>query len=88
MILNLEILAGVAKGLTRSMEGGGIIDDETDPDSNSEVAAIKRAREEPRAIALRENIFAAIRGVVENWSLDAEVSHVRPPPSPHQIRKY
>jgi hypothetical protein len=61
------------------MEGGGIIDDETDPDSNSDIAAIKRTREEPQAIALRENVFSAIRGVVEIWSLDVEVSHVRSP---------
>ena len=63
------------------MEGGIFIDDETDPDGNSEVAAIKRTRAEPQAVALRENIFAAIRGVVEIWSLDVEVSHVRSPQS-------
>lgn len=63
------------------MEGGIFIDDETDPDGNSDVAAIKRTREEPQAIALRESIFTAIRGVVEIWSLDVEVSHVRSPQS-------
>ncbi|KAF8188698.1 armadillo-type protein [Pholiota molesta] len=72
-ILHLETLAGVAKGLTRSAEGLGALEDDSDAGSN-ELQVVKLARQDPRAVALRENIFAAIRGVMERWSVDAAVS--------------
>jgi hypothetical protein len=63
-ILQFEILSGIAKGLTRSEDGFAVLED--DPEVVADTAAVK----------LRENIFAAIRGVVELWSLDVEISHV------------
>ncbi|KAF9471249.1 ARM repeat-containing protein [Pholiota conissans] len=72
-ILHLETLSGVAKGLTRSAEGLGALEDDADAGSN-ELEVVKAARQDPRAVALRENIFAVIRGVVERWSVDAAVS--------------
>jgi len=43
----------------------------------ADTTAVTLAREDPRAVKLRENIFTAIRGVVELWSVDVEISHVR-----------
>ena len=73
-ILQLEILSGIAKGLTRSEDGFAILED--DPEVVADTTAVQLARDDPRAVKLRENIFAAIRGVVELWSLDVEISHV------------
>ena len=44
----------------------------------AEAEKIRLARDDPRATKLREVIFAAIRGVVELWSVDAGVGNVRP----------
>ncbi|KAF8962197.1 armadillo-type protein [Flammula alnicola] len=75
IILHLETLSGVAKGLTRTVEGMNVLEDESDLDAQSEAETLKLARADPRATKLRENIFTAIRGVVEVWSMDAAVSH-------------
>jgi hypothetical protein len=80
-ILQLEILSGIAKGLTRSDDGFTVL--EEDSEVIADTTAVTVARDDPRAVKLRENIFAAIRGVVELWSLDVEISHVSsflPPP--------
>ncbi|PPQ95113.1 hypothetical protein CVT25_011656 [Psilocybe cyanescens] len=74
-ILHLETLSGVAKGLTRTVEGLSVLEDESDPDTQAEAESIKQAREDPRAVKVRESIFAAIGGVVELWSVDAAVGH-------------
>lgn len=55
-----------------------VLEDESDPQYQAEVEAIKVAREDVRAVKLRENIFAAIRAVVELWSADASIGHVCP----------
>lgn len=44
----------------------------------AEAEKIRLARDDPSATKLREVIFAAIRGVVELWSVDAGVGNVRP----------
>ncbi|KAF4611624.1 hypothetical protein D9613_003989 [Agrocybe pediades] len=74
-ILHLETLAGVAKGLTRTTEGLSLLEDDSDTESQAETENIKRAREDPRSVKLREGIFAAIQAVMELWSLDAAVGH-------------
>lgn len=72
-ILQLEILSGIAKGLTHTSDLGS---DEVDPDLQAENERIKAARDEPGAVQLREYIFTAIRGVVEVWPADAAVGQV------------
>lgn len=76
-ILHLETLSGIAKGLTRTLEGLSVLEDESDMDVQAEAEKIRLARDDPRATKLREVIFAAIRGVVELWSVDAGVGNVR-----------
>lgn len=55
-----------------------MLEDDSDPDVQAEAESIKQAREDPRAIKIRESIFAAIRAVVELWSAHSDISHVRP----------
>ena len=76
VILQLEILSGISKGLTRTTEGLYTEDDD-DPETQAEVAKIKNVREDPRMQRLRDDIFASIRSIVDIWSVDAEISHVR-----------
>ena len=77
-ILHLETLSGVAKGLTRIPDGLSILESESDLNIQAEAEKIRLARDDPSATKLREVIFAAIRGVVELWSVDAGVGNVRP----------
>jgi importin-13 len=74
----LETLSGIAKGLTRTLDGLSVLEGESDLNVQAEVEKIRLARDDPRATKLREVIFAAIRGVVELWSVDAGVGNVRP----------
>ena len=55
-----------------------VLEDESDLGVQAEAEKIRLARDDPRATKLREAIFAAIRGVVELWSVDAGVGNVRP----------
>jgi hypothetical protein len=71
-------LSGVAKGLTRTFDGLLVLECESDLNVQAEAEKIRLARDDPRATKLREVIFAAIRGVVELWSVDAGVGNVRP----------
>ncbi|KAF5376630.1 hypothetical protein D9615_007856 [Tricholomella constricta] len=73
-IHQLEILSGVAKGLTRSTDGLVILG-ERDSESQAKLDDMARARDDPRTIKLRESISAALRGVVELWSTDASISN-------------
>lgn len=70
-------MSGVAKGLTRTLDGLSVLDGESDSNMQAEAEKIRLARDDPRATKLREAIFAAIRGVVELWSVDAGVGNVR-----------
>ncbi|KAJ7820857.1 hypothetical protein B0H13DRAFT_2291922 [Mycena leptocephala] len=69
-ILQLEILAGVAKGLTRTADPMAF--DEEDG-GGAEADAVRAAREDPRTGALRAALFDAVAQVAELWSADAEV---------------
>lgn len=71
-------MSGVAKGLTRTLDGLSVLECESDSLVQAEAEKIRLARDDPRATKLREVIFAAIRGVVELWSNDAGVGNVRP----------
>ncbi|KAF7373942.1 hypothetical protein MSAN_00606600 [Mycena sanguinolenta] len=75
-ILQLEILAGVSKGLTRITDPLAFDDADGDGEDGAggpEGAAVRAAREDPRAVALRAALFDAIAQVAELWSADAEV---------------
>ncbi|KAJ7095461.1 armadillo-type protein [Mycena crocata] len=69
-ILQLEILAGVAKGLTRTQDP--LAFDEEDS-GGAEADAVRAAREDPRTGAMRGALFDAIARVAELWSADSEV---------------
>ena len=75
-IFHLETLAGIAKGLTRTVDGMILLEDETDPSYQAEACKIKQAREDARILTLRNNIFSVIKGVVELWSADAAIAQV------------
>lgn len=69
-ILQLEILSGVAKGLTRINEGL--------PESELEAVELEKvnqARQDIRMVKLRETVFSVVRSMVEIWSADAGVGH-------------
>ena len=68
----LQTLAGVAKGLTRSTD---MLSAE-DTVSAAEAERMQRARRDPRIVRLRETMLAAIRATVELWSTDAGISEV------------
>ncbi|KAJ7661997.1 hypothetical protein DFH06DRAFT_363441 [Mycena polygramma] len=69
-ILQLEILAGVAKGLTRTADPSAFDEDDN---GGAEAEAVRAAREDPRTGAMRAALFDAIAQVAELWSADAEV---------------
>lgn len=73
----METLSGIAKGLTRTLEGLSVLEDESNLDVQVEAEKIRLARDDPRATKLREAIFAVVRGVVELWSVDAGIGNVR-----------
>lgn len=70
----LQIITGVARGLTRTNDSLLIFDDS--PDVKEETERMKRARENPQVVQLRESILDAVRKTVELWSTDATVSYV------------
>ncbi|KAJ7855598.1 hypothetical protein B0H14DRAFT_3865185 [Mycena olivaceomarginata] len=71
-ILQLEFLAGIARGLTRTADP--LAFDEDDAEGGGvEVEAVRVAREDPRTGALRDALFNAVAQVAELWSADAEV---------------
>ncbi|KAG6853078.1 hypothetical protein C0991_007008 [Blastosporella zonata] len=73
IINQLETLSGVAKGLTRSSDGLVILG-ERDSETQTQVEAMERAREDPRAVNLRRYISETLDGVVRLWSTDAGIS--------------
>lgn len=74
-ILHLETLSGISKGLTRTNEDG--FGTEDDAAAQEELEKIKKARDDLRMIKIREDIYAILRNVVDFWSTDAGISHVR-----------
>ncbi|KAJ7696964.1 hypothetical protein B0H17DRAFT_1328991 [Mycena rosella] len=69
-ILQLEILAGVARGLTRTSNPLAFDEDES---GGAEADAVRAAREDSRTGALCGALFDAIARVAELWSADSEV---------------
>ena len=74
-ILHLETLSGISKGLTRTNEDG--FGTEDDPAVQAELEKINKARDDLRMIKIREEIYGILRNVVDFWSTDAGISHVR-----------
>ena len=74
IIIQLQTLSGIAKGLTRTADS--LFFDE-DPNEQLETGRMGRAREDPRMVKLRNAMFSAIRTTLEYWSTDAGVSDVR-----------
>ncbi|KAI0043476.1 hypothetical protein FA95DRAFT_399217 [Auriscalpium vulgare] len=66
----LQTLTGVAKGLTRAAELGGL----DDPPALEETERMQRARDDSRMLRVREDMVNALRGTVELWSTDAGIS--------------
>lgn len=71
MILQLEILSGVARGLTHTSEG--LLEGEVEP---AELEKINVARQDGRMVKLRGDVFGVVRSVVEIWSTDVGVGLV------------
>ena len=73
-IQQLQTIAGVAKGLTRTSDSLLVLDDS--PEAHQGHEDIMRAREDPRMVQLREGILLAVRRIVDLWTEDASVSDV------------
>uniref|UniRef100_A0A0W0G8H2 Uncharacterized protein n=1 Tax=Moniliophthora roreri TaxID=221103 RepID=A0A0W0G8H2_MONRR len=73
VILQLETLAGIAKGLTggSTNDGLSVLEDETE--SEAALEAVKSARRDPRMAQLRQNILDAVRACVEVLGHDAGI---------------
>ncbi|KAJ7452683.1 armadillo-type protein [Mycena galericulata] len=69
-ILQLEILAGIARGLTRTADPLAFDEDDG---GGEEGEVVRVAREDPRSGGLRNGLFEAIAQVAELWSADSEV---------------
>jgi hypothetical protein len=74
IVLQLETLTGVAKGLTRNQDPMQLLEDEGEGEEPTEGVELKQAREDPRMIHLRDRIFNSLKQSVEIWSADAGVS--------------
>ena len=74
-VQQLQTIAGVARGLTRTNDSLLIFDDS--PDIQRELKEMKAAREDQRVVRLREAILDGVRRTVELWSTDATVGNVR-----------
>ncbi|KAG6334626.1 hypothetical protein ID866_4467 [Astraeus odoratus] len=72
VIIQLQTLAGVAKGLTRTSDPLLVLEDSIDDQAEAE--RVERARGDHRMIKVREDLFNAIRTTIEIWSTDASVS--------------
>ncbi|GJE98643.1 hypothetical protein PsYK624_148780 [Phanerochaete sordida] len=72
-IQQLQTITGVARGLTRANDALLIFDDS--PDVVKETERMKRAREDPRIVRIRDAILDCIRQCVHLWSTDASVEN-------------
>ncbi|KAJ3980905.1 armadillo-type protein [Lentinula detonsa] len=69
-VVQLETLAGLAKGLTRMLNfTDGHVNQ--DPEDDKEFQSLQTARQDPRMVQLRETILNAVRGCVKHFN-DAE----------------
>ncbi len=74
VVQQLQTIAGVARGLTRTNDSLLIFDDS--PDMKQETERMRRARQDPRVVRLRDAILDATRRTVDLWCTDASVSDV------------
>ncbi|KAG7094032.1 hypothetical protein E1B28_007654 [Marasmius oreades] len=72
IILQLETLSGIAKGLTDSTSSDTLLDDDPEVDVTCEV--LRSAREDERVVHLRQSILDAIRACVEIFGHDAGIA--------------
>ena len=72
IIVQLQTLSGVAKGLTRSAET--LFFDE--PEDQTDAETMAKTRDDPRISKVREELFSAISATFDLWSTDASVSDV------------
>ncbi|THG94418.1 hypothetical protein EW026_g7050 [Hermanssonia centrifuga] len=72
VVQQLQTIAGVARGLTRTNDSLLIFDDS--PDMKQETERMRRARQDPRVVRLRDAILDATRRTVDLWCTDASVS--------------
>lgn len=83
-ILQLEILTGIVKGLTRVQRSSkGVVwelEDDFDFDMGvmMELEALNRAREDPRIVNLQQALLAALGRTVELFADDAGIGLVSP----------
>lgn len=78
MIVQLQTLTGISKGLTRTTDSLLILEESSADQAEAE--RLQRARDDYRMVKLREDIFGAFRSTIEFWSGDASVSDVRTVP--------
>ena len=74
VVQQLQIITGVAKGLTRTNEPLAAFDDS--PVAKEESQRMSRAREDLRVVRLRKGIMEAVRKTVDMWCTDATVNDV------------
>ncbi|KAL4071677.1 armadillo-type protein [Scleroderma yunnanense] len=72
MIVQLQTLTGVSKGLTRTTDSLLVLEESSA--DQVEVERLQRARDDYRMMKLREDLFGGIRSTIEVWSADASVS--------------
>ncbi|CAL1698588.1 unnamed protein product [Somion occarium] len=72
-IQQILILAGVSKGLTRTVDSLLVLDES--PEEQAEIERMKRARDDPCVVRLREVILDAIQRTINLWSTDASISN-------------
>lgn len=73
-IQQLQTLTGCAKGLTRSSDILFAYDD--DDQILAETEKLRRARDDPRIVRLREAIMQEMQSIVVLWSADATTADV------------
>ncbi|TFK99936.1 ARM repeat-containing protein [Pterulicium gracile] len=75
IIVQLDTLTGVAKGLTRNQDPMQGLEDEEVPESEpAEGKELREAREDSRIVHIRERMLGFLRQSVELWSAHADVS--------------
>jgi hypothetical protein len=79
-IIELEALAGCARGLTSQNDAFTVdLGDEEDQKALADAnARMDAARADPRMVALRETVAGALRRCVELWAEDTAISDVSP----------
>lgn len=75
IIIQLQTLTGVSKGLTRTTDSLLVLEESSADQAEAE--QLQGARDDYRMVKLREDIFSAFRTTIEIWSADASVSDVR-----------